>query len=67
MPLELAIAEPADRFCLPVLQVRDETDFRDDGRGPFGTDDAFERAEKGAELGQLTLGERPGGETTSTG
>ena len=57
MPLELAIAQPSDRLCLPVFQVRDEADFRDDGGGPFGADDAFERSEEGAELGQLALGE----------
>ena len=57
MPLELAIAEAADRLCLAVLQVRNEADFRDGGRGPLGTNHAFERTEKGAKIGQLALGE----------
>ena len=58
MPLQFAVAEPADRFSLPVLQVRNQADFRDDGGGPLGPDDPLERSEKRAEISQFTLGER---------
>ena len=57
MPLEFAIAEPADRFCLTIPEIGDEADFRYCGGSPLGTHNAFERSEEATEIGQLALGE----------
>jgi hypothetical protein len=58
MPSQLAIAQTADRLCLRIPEVGDETDLRHDGRCPFGAHDALERSEAGAESSQFLFGKR---------
>src|SRR6266851_7612731 len=53
MPLDLAIAETADRLSLAVLQIGDDPDLRHRGRGPIGAHGAFERPEQRTERRQL--------------
>ncbi len=57
MPLNFAVAETADRFCLRILQIRDQADFRPYRRCPVGADGTLERTKASAEIGQLILGE----------
>ena len=58
MPLQLAVAETADRAAEPVLQVGEDRDLGDRGRGPVAAHGALERSEQGAEPGELGLAQR---------
>ena len=56
MPLDLAVAQPADWRSLRILQIRNQRDFRPDRRRPVDADGTLERAKASTETSQLTLG-----------
>ena len=58
MPLQLAVAEPADRLAGPVPQIGDDRDLGGRGRGPIAAHGALQRSEQGAERREFGFAQR---------
>ena len=58
MPLQLAVAEPADRLAEPVPQIGDDRHLGRRRRGPVAAHGALQLPEQGAERGEFRLAQR---------